>query len=314
MQKLNFYIGLDIGGSKMKGVLMKDEKALKFFEFRYDNKKVTVKELKDFMIRGIESLDAPLEEIRAIGLALPCPIIDGQPYHFHINPALENFSVIDFLTKKYKTPVYFENDCNLAALGEWYFGWKAKPESLFLINLGTGCGSGFVKQGNLMRGGRTSAFEFGHMDMGQGNNWQCLCGDYDHVECYISSQFFRLRGLASFEEAKKARNGNKKSLSLFKEYGGHLGWATANIINLLEPNKIILTGGLSSLHSLYLNQANKICRSKIFFKKISSEFDKIKIAKTGANATVLGAALWAIRNCTEKDIAQKSGAVRKVSC
>lgn len=288
----NLHIGLDIGGSKTKSVLIKNLRPLKFFEIRYDDRKPSSDEMKEIIIRAINNLGVKLEDIGSIGVAVPSVVVDGEPCNLHINPALRKFKISKFLNQKYNVPIFIENDVNLAALAEWVLGHQCRSRSLFLINLATGCGSGFIKNGQLYRGHRSSAFEFGHIKMGVRNNFKCPCGGQDHIESYLSSQFFKTHGLDTFEEIKKANEGNKKSLKLFDEYGYYLGLAVSMIVNLLEPEIIVITGGLIKGSDLFLKRANKVCHDNIFIKKIRLSF-KIKPARMGEDATVLGAALWA---------------------
>lgn len=297
----NLYIGIDIGGSKTRSVALENLKPVRFFEIRYDAKRLrlTAVEMKKILVDAVDGLQIELKKIKAIGVAYPSLIINGKPYFSHNNPALKNLQIDKFLGRRYKALVRIENDLNLAALGEWFFGFKSKSESLFLLNLGTGCGSGFVKQGKLFRGYRSSAFELGHMQMGLPNlmglkdNLKCGCGaGFNHVECYISSWFFKYRGLDGFKEAQKAAMGNKKSLALFNEFGSYLGYTVVGVLLLLDPEAVVLTGGLAEAHKFFLKRANQICQTNKLLKNIRPNF-KIQLAKTGNNAAALGAALWA---------------------
>lgn len=288
-----FSIGIDIGGSKTKSVLMQNGAPVKFFETRYDNRKLNETEMEEILRKSAENFNVSADEIKGIGIAVPSAVIDGKPLRLHINEALQNLDLYNLFKGKLGAPVFIENDVNLAALGEWHFGFKKQPESLFLINLGTGCGAGFVKNGKIQRGFRSSAFELGHMPMGVKNGYKCGCGALDHIESYLSGRFFKNQGLDSFEEIKKAKNGDENSSNLFKNYGFYIGNAAALVANLIEPEIIALTGGLADAAEFFISSAEEALKQNLF---LSPDNCKIHIAKTKNDAAVLGAALLAGRS------------------
>lgn len=289
----DLYIGIDIGGSKIKSVAMQNNRAIDFFALRYDNKKLAPSEMKNNLAATVDNLKINRKFIKAIGVAFPSLVIKNKnPYISYNNQALKNLKIDKFLNKKYGAPVFLGNDANLAALGEWVFGFNMKPESFFLINLGTGCGSGFVKNGKLFSGYKSSALELGHIPMGIQKNLKCRCGGIDHVESYLSSHFFRHHGLNAVDEAKKAAAGGKQSKALFEEFGKYLGYTASNFFLLLEPEIIAITGGIAEAHRFFIKKANAVCRANKFIKNIRPDFE-IKVARTGNNAACLGAALWA---------------------
>ena len=300
IEERDVFFGIDIGGSKARIVVVIKEGENRTVailpssmdEFRYDDRKLT----RDEMQKGLVGLINPLFHFyrpKSFGIALPAPIINGKAVLSYNNPT---FAVDDFLSKRYGVPALIENDGNLAALGEWFFGWQNdnKPESLFLISLGTGCGAGYMYKGTLVRGYRNSAFEFGHMTMLHSLNHlaRCSCGNFNHVESFVSGQFFKQKGLDPIKEESRARFGDRESIANFSLFGAYLGDAVANIFKLLAPQKILVTGGLTNAYDLFLPAANFIFQSDNIVH-LSNPKARIDVARTGNNAVALGAALWA---------------------
>lgn len=300
-------IGLDIGKSKTRGVLLDNYKIKKIVEIRYDAKAPKKSELKKSILGVIEKLmEFSKKKIMAIGIGFPAPIIDGKLEKVFRISDLGKIKIEKFIQKKYKIPVFVENDANLAALGEYYFGFTQKLiranqrlnhprksafiKSLFLIILGTGVGGGFIKDEKIQHGRWSSGYELGHTTIVAKNGNACACGKRGHVESYVSSQFFKNRKLNSFKVFDDAKKNKKYALKLWEEYGFYLGITIANVINLIEPEVIVLAAGLSNAYGFFIKSAEKTAKENIVLKAVAK---KVKIYKSrlGQNAGVLGAAM-----------------------
>ena len=286
-------IGLDIGKSKTRGILLSGNKIKAVKEARYDTKILKAPELKEKILGLIEDLTKlSAKRVKAVGIGFPAPVINGKLEQVFRISDLGKINIEKIIQQKYKIPVFIENDANLAALGEYYYGFKKKPKSLFLIILGTGVGGGFIKNGKIENGRWSSGCEFGHTTMDFKDGDKCSCGMRGHVEAYASSLFFKNQKLNSWEIFEKAKKGDRRSLNLWRQYGLNVGIAISNIMNLIEPEVIILAGGLSDAYKFFIKSAIKRAKPNIVLKSVSK---KLRVCKSrlGQNAGALGAAVLA---------------------
>ncbi len=178
-------------------------------------------------------------------------------------PSWEGISLGKVLRQKLKLPVSVENDANAAALGEFFFGHGRKVNHFIYITVSTGIGAGIVVNGQLLRGEKGTAGEVGHMTVVRGGN-DCACGKKGCLEAYSSgtamanyvkqalkagrsSRYFskikpsNITGQLVGEAASKKDSLAIEARSFAADY---LGIALANLINLLNPKRIILGGGV----------------------------------------------------------------------
>ncbi len=178
-------------------------------------------------------------------------------------PSWEGVPLKKALTQKIKLPVSVENDANAAALGELFFGAGKHSKDFIYITVSTGIGSGIVVNGVLVRGAKGTAGEVGHMTMVKNGNL-CGCGKKGCLEAYSSgtaiasyvknklkngfkSKFFKnikLNNITGILVAKAAKENDRLAIESRVLAADYLGIALANLINLLNPEKIILGGGV----------------------------------------------------------------------
>ncbi len=171
-------------------------------------------------------------------------------------------------------PVYIENDANAAALGEKWIGAGKQYESFALITLGTGVGGGFVHDGKLL----DVPFEIGHMSV-EANGDKCPCGNYGCLELYCSAKALtnaaadaleqgresllrqcchgNIYNISAEEITRAAFDGDTLARELLKQAGRYLGVAMANLIHLLSPDAIVITGGLTGAWDILVEEARK---------------------------------------------------------
>ena len=163
------------------------------------------------------------------------------------------FSLAEEIQKLFSYPVWVDNDANLFALGEWRFGRAKGLKNFILLTLGTGVGTGLAVEGKLVRGHNGLAAEGGHsVVLPEGR--ACGCGGRGHLEAYLGARglmetAFEITGkkLTPPEISLLFSSGDAKAVQVV-EYSAHiLAMALANWVNLIGPELIILTGGLSHL-------------------------------------------------------------------
>jgi glucokinase len=197
-------------------------------------------------------------------------------------------------------PVLLENDANAAAYGEYWRGAGKECSSMVLLTLGTGVGGGLVLGGELWRGADGMAGEIGHITVEPGGR-TCRCGNAGCLETYASATGIvdSYRELAGIEEAvsaeevhRRAHEGDANARQSYRDAGRSLGLAFAALVNLLNPECIVIGGGVLPAWDLFMPVAEQELRRRAFVAPASRV--RIAPAALGDLAGVTGAAglLW----------------------
>ena len=183
-----------------------------------------------------------------------------------------------------------ENDANCFALAEAIIGAGKNSETVIGITLGSGIGGGIVIKKKIYRGAFGSAGEIGHMVIKSGG-FKCSCGSSGCFEKYASEKFFKRKSkLLPLELEKKAKKGDKKAKRIYLEFSQNLGIGLTNIINILDPDIIVIGGSIAKAGSLILNPAKKEVKKRVLSPQ-SKKSVKIRVAKLGEFSGAIGAAL-----------------------
>jgi glucokinase len=216
-----------------------------------------------------------------------CPQIDGHT----LVPSFEKF--VD-------APFFLDNEANYAAYGEYKIGAGKGAQSLVLLTIGTGIGTGIILNGQLWRGACGFAGELGHVTVNPEGE-KCPCGNQGCLETEVSSpkivrSYKKLRGteeedLTAEEIARRAVGGDEAALRTYSQVGSSLGIGLSIIINLLNPEKILLGGGVMESGESLLPVALEEAKRRSF--KASYNCCQIVQAQLGNKAGFIGAALYA---------------------
>ena len=170
--------------------------------------------------------------------------------------------------------VFLENDVNLITLGENYHGVGKKWKNFILLAIGTGLGGGIVIGGELLRGRDGGAGEIGHVLI-EPDGFRCSCGRKGCLESYVSGE-----GIVNIYNNIGGRNGvNARDIAglcsenepvskkAFAMLGRYLGWGIANIINIFNPEGVVLTGGLLKSYNCFDKITYQYAKERIFLKQ-----------------------------------------------
>ncbi len=161
-----------------------------------------------------------------------------------------------------------DNDVKSITLAEWKYGAGKGVENCVCMTLGTGVGSGLILGGRLFRGAGNAAGEMGHMPLNE-HGPACNCGGNGCLETYVGNK--PLVALASEMMGKAvtledmyalACGGNKKALAFWLKAGTHIGNGLVGVVNLLNPNVIIIGGGVSHNHVFLFPVIRKVIKSR----------------------------------------------------
>lgn len=219
-------------------------------------------------------------------------------------PSLVNFELKAELERRLGWPVFLENDANAAAVGEMWMGAARGCCDMISVTLGTGVGGGVILNGKLWRGSHGSAGEIGHTTVDPFSGLKCKCGNTGCLELFASAtaivrmtrenlKLFRestlkSEGLTAAKVYDAGRNGDELALAVFKRFGMYLGIGLANLINLIDPQMIVISGGAVNGWDLFAPEMYRQVEERAF--RTTAQQVKIARAECGDNAGLLGAA------------------------
>jgi glucokinase len=295
-----YAIGIDLGGTNLRVALVSEDG-----EIVRKIKKPSSEPVLDAILSAIDEIKQT--EIVGIGLGV-AGLIDRQRGRVFTSPnlhAIEGIDLVREIRNRFNVPVMIENDANVAALGEKTAGAGKGFDNFVLLTLGTGIGGGIIHKGKLLE---VSA-EIGHMSI-SADAEKCPCGNIGCLETYASARAMIAKAIIMLEKDhesilkecckgsiykitpediyKAALEGDALSREILKDAGRFLGVGIANIINIMSPEAIILTGGLVGAWNIYVQEAIKEA-SRRAFKEL---FDAVKIipSSLGDDAGIVGAA------------------------
>jgi len=293
-------LGIDLGGSKIEGVLLPP--AALPCDPPVWRKRIPTPRPHDYdaILRAVAGLvcegqrHLPQGSACAIGIGIPgapdpetrlvrnanTTVLIGKPLAWELQQLLNQ-------------PVAMENDANCFALAEARFGAGQGYDMVFGVIMGTGCGGGLCLQGKVRQGPQHIAGEWGHMVMAP-HGAPCYCGKRGCVETMLSgggveAAFQRLFGehLSMQQIADGARNGEPRCKDVFERFLKDFGRCLGAVVSLLDPDCVVLGGGLSGIDELYTTGAAHM-RHYVFHENPNTPLLRNKL---GDSAGVFGAAL-----------------------
>ncbi len=279
-------LGIDIGGTNIKIGLVKDNKIIKKGYFKtekdFDNQSFT-----NHLIKIIEKFIAGYK-IDKIGIGIAGYLLYQKGIlKFSPNlPKLKNLPLKRIVERYFQIETFLLNDADAMAIGEYFYHHK-RYKNLITITLGTGVGSGIIVNDKLLYNS-----EFGHTLLIP-DGYLCSCGKRGCVESYLGSygmlkiarNFYKkeIEDLTPKKIYEKAKKKDKRALKTIEKYSYYLAIALSNLINLFNPEIIILNGGISNMGNLLLKFVKPFLKEKVFF------LPKIKISNLKTLAGIIGA-------------------------
>lgn len=247
-------IAVDLGGTNLRVSLVRNNKILKYMKDKTPKNK---KELVNLLFRKIESLMD--KEIMGIGVSSAGPLKDG----IIINPPnlpLKNYNIKADLKKRFKVRVEVGNDANCVALAESKFGVKKK--NFIILTLGTGIGGGIIIDGKLY-GGQGFGGELGHIILDRGKDFESLAA-WKSIKELTKKAFGKELLINDLIKIK-----NKKSEEILNELATYLGQGIGSLINIFDPEVVVLAGGVRETGPVFLNRIKKKARKYSILPKIT---------------------------------------------
>ena len=310
-----YYIGLDVGGTTFKaGVVTEDGRIV-----HKDAMPTGIERPYQEIIADMAALckkvaaDAGIEmsEIRSIGVGVP-GLFDNKTgmIPFCTNLGWHDIPFVAEMKKHLDTPVYGDNDATVAGLAESVAGVSAGIKDSVFLTLGTGVGGGIIIDGKPYSGAHGCGSEIGHMMIKMGGEL-CTCGNYGCFERYASATAIireARKAIVEYPESSMlaacggdpeklnakividaARAGDEAAKAVFGGYVQALAVGIINIINMLDPEVIVLGGGVSAAGEFLLDAVREAVKPMVFFKTMP--YARIELAQLGNDAGIIGAAM-----------------------
>ena len=253
-----YKVGIDIGGTKIHGILMRGSRIVERVHLLHEKK--TREGTLEILVGIIEMFQhvARREAIVSIGLGVPSPLNAAgdtvlAPPNF---PALKGLKIGKWLERRTGIPVKLENDGRCFVLGAAVAGItrrrRLSMKAIVGLTIGTGIGGGISAKAGLWKGAHGSAGEMGHTVIVSGGE-RCSCGQRGCLEMYASGKFLVRAGGKSPKELEDLANaGNKAAKLVYEEMGRYLGLGIAGIVNVVDPDMIVIGGGVAKAQNLFL--------------------------------------------------------------
>jgi glucokinase len=290
-------IGVDLGGTKLLAGAVDAGLNVHHRAHRAARGNGTAELLETVVDAVREARDAAGGEIDAVGFGIPSLIDHERGVAVStVHLPIRDLPFRDLMAERIGLPVFVDNDATAAMLAEWRFGAAAGCDDAVLLTIGTGIGGGMVANGALVRGAQGAAAEFGHMTIDV-DGPLCPCGSRGCLEAFVSGTALareaRALGMdaSAAQVAELAHDGDASARSLVSDMGGRLGTGLANLVNALNPEVIVVGGGVLALGDLLLDPA----REEIARRALSPSRDLVRVVPTryGAESGMLGAAVLA---------------------
>jgi len=223
--------------------------------------------IEETIARVIKETGATRADIAGVGIGSPGPL-DRANGIVIITPNLgwRDFPLRDMVSERVKLPATLDNDANCATLGEWWLGAAKGARNVVGFTLGTGIGGGLILDGRLYHGASDVAGELGHTTI-EANGRRCGCGNYGCLEAYASGPAIAMRAREALEGGdpsllpglvdgdlskltaamvyKAAAQGDQIASDVVKDTARFLGIGVANVLNVFNPDVVVLAGGVA---------------------------------------------------------------------
>ena len=307
-------IGIDVGGTNVKIALVDTEgriiyssKVPTYTEMGYE---YTINNIKQAIYDLLKETQSTASDIEGIGFGFPGQV-DYEKGIVRLAPNLPGWvdiPIAKLIEEEFNIPTRVDNDVRCAALGELNYGAGKGCQNLICITVGTGIGSGLAINGKLVRGASNVAGEIGHIKLQIHDGPICGCGDTGCMEAFASGpaivamaeEYIKGGKSTKFREmanpditpyivAEAAKMGDPVARRIFTIIGEYIGIGMASVVNLLNPEKIIVGGGVAECGELLLEPVRETIKKRAM--KIAGETVQVVHAELGNTAGVIGASL-----------------------
>lgn len=304
----NYCFGVDVGGTTVKlGLFDMQGNVREKWEIptrTEDNGKNILPDVATSILKKLEELDIPENEVAGIGIGTPGPVDDNGIVRKAVNLGWDVLDLNEQLSSLTGMRVKGGNDANVAALGEMWRGGAQGHDYVVLITLGTGVGCGIINQGKILTGSIGASGEVGHMHIEDDESEYCNCGNQGCVEQYASAtgvvrlakrmlaqsdapSVLREKELTAKVVFDAVKSGDALALEVAERFGFYLGKALAAVAVVCNPEIFVIGGGVSKAGPILLEYIRKYYLKYTFHADRNVEF---ALATLGNDAGIYGSA------------------------
>ena len=314
MENKKIAIGIDIGGTSIKGAAIKDNgEVLSVFSLpvnKEDSQEQTVNNLIGVLNKYLKDNNYSKDNILGVGIGIP-GVIDTKAgvVSYSNNLRWNNLPIRKMMEDATHLPIRIINDANAAALGEAKFGAGKKYKDLIMITLGTGVGGGIIIDKKVYEGNLGKGAELGHTVIVVDGE-QCTCGRKGCFEAYASATALIRETKKVMDEHKDsimwelaskkgkvdasiafdgARANDKYAIHVVDNYIKYLGEGLLNIFNIFRPEALVLSGGIANEREYLVSRLEKYVSDRYYGFKETPKVD-ILISELGYDSGKIGAA------------------------
>lgn len=309
-----FVFGVDIGGTSVKLGLF-DELGTVIDKWEIptrtdDSGSNILPDIAESIQSKMKEKKIEKDQIAGVGVGAPGPIDNEGVVHCAVNLGWGTFSIRDTLSSLLELPVMAGNDANVAALGEMWKGGGLGSRDMIMVTLGTGVGGGIIINGRMLTGSTGAGGEIGHVHVEDNETQACNCGNYGCLEQYSSATGITRLANKLLEKSDKdslLRTGEVSAKAVFdavkekdalaievaKQFGKYLGDCLANVSGVVNPEVIVLGGGVSKAGEILIDFIKPNFDKNVFH---GSRNVKFTLATLGNDAGIYGAAKLVLDN------------------
>jgi glucokinase len=318
MQEAKPVLAIDLGGTKIMVAIISHQGQVVAKEYYPTLAGEGPQSVIDRILSAIDQLlkvrSMDLSQLHSMSIAA-AGAIDLDKGLVTLSPNLPDWLDIplrDIVSGKYKVKTYIINDASAAALGEHHFGAGEGVNNLIYLTVGTGIGGGIIINGELYLGPSGSAGEIGHITIDV-NGPRCSCGNIGCLEMLASGTAMAREAIKRISRGEKsiltemvegkienitaekveaaARGGDSLASEVISQAATYLGVGMVNLVNIFNPEMIIVGGGVAQMGDLLLDPARQVVKERAF--QLSAQVVRVVPAQLGSDAGVLGAAVFA---------------------
>ena len=288
-------IGVDVGGTKiLAGLVARDGTVVGHREYP------TPIESEDALLDGLEAAVREFrdESVVAVGFGIPSQIDQRHGIALgSVNIPLRGVPFRQTMADRLGLPIGMDNDANAAAIAEWKAGAGRGTTDMIMLTLGTGVGGGLILGGKPYRGWFGAGAEIGHMVIVH-DGLPCRCGGRGHLESYASGKAADELAAEAFGPAadahrlaRLAREGDPLAIRILTGIGEHLGSGIASLVNIFNPELIVVGGGFAAAGDFLFEPAQAVADREVLVSVRDSY--RIVRAELGTSAGMIGAGMVA---------------------
>ena len=290
-------IGVDLGGTKILAGVVDRAGTV---DRRRERPTPTGSE-EELLAALVDAVEEQLDDdIAAIGFGIPSTIDQRSGKAVSsVNIPLADLDLRTWMRERFELPVGLDNDANAATLAEWSIGAGRGTQHMVMLTLGTGVGGGLILDGRLYRGAVGAAGELGHMVVDlDGPPCQGSCTGRGHLESLASGHAATLAAQALFGPAvdahrlvRLAQEGDASAIELLATFGHRLGAGIGSLVNIFNPEVVVIGGGFSAAGDFILEPARKTLQREALHP--ARDLVRVVRAELGTAAGLVGAGLVA---------------------